>query len=75
MMMGCAPTSRLETPETDFDVIVIGAGLGGLSAATHLAVHNYKVLVIEQHDKVGGCATLFHRDEFVFDASLRAPLN
>jgi phytoene dehydrogenase-like protein len=72
VMIGCAPTSRIETPATDFDVIVIGAGLGGLSAATHLAVHNYKVLVIEQHDKVGGCATLFHRDEFVFDASLHA---
>jgi phytoene dehydrogenase-like protein len=68
----CAPTTRRETPATDFDVIVIGAGLGGLATATHLAVNHYKVMIIEQHDKVGGFATLFDRDDFVFDASLHA---
>ena len=69
-MVGCATSST--GPTTDYDVIVIGAGLGGLSAATHLAFNDFKVLVLEQHDKVGGCATRFERDDFVFDASLHA---
>ncbi len=60
----------VETQKSDYDVVVIGAGLGGLSAAAHLAVNNLKVLVLEQHDKVGGCATSFDRGEFTFDASL-----
>jgi len=58
------------TQKTDYDVVVIGAGLGGLSAAAHLATNALKVLVLEQHDKVGGCATSFDRGEFTFDASL-----
>jgi phytoene dehydrogenase-like protein len=56
--------------KTDYDIIVIGAGLGGLSAAAHLANGKLKVLVLEQHDKVGGCASSFNRGEFTFDASL-----
>ncbi|MBW1847592.1 MAG: NAD(P)/FAD-dependent oxidoreductase, partial [Deltaproteobacteria bacterium] len=50
--------------------IIIGGGMGGLSAATHLAVNNFKVLLLEQHDKVGGCATRFERGDFTFEASL-----
>jgi phytoene dehydrogenase-like protein len=66
---GASAFSRVE-PAWDFDVIVIGAGLGGLAAATHLALNDYKVLVLEQHDKVGGCAICFEREDFIFDASL-----
>lgn len=54
----------------DYDVIIIGAGLGGLSAGAHLASRNLKVLVLEQHSKVGGCATSFQRGDFTFEASL-----
>ncbi len=63
-------TERGAGPGSEFDVIVIGAGLGGLAAATHLGLNGYKVLVLEQHDKVGGCATRFERGDFTFDASL-----
>jgi prolycopene isomerase len=69
---GCASSPDPVAMKTDYDVIVVGAGLGGLSAATHLALNDMKVLVLEQHDRVGGCATLFERDVFVFDASLHA---
>ena len=37
-----------------FDYIIIGAGIGGLSAANFLAKYGKKVLVLEKHDKPGG---------------------
>ena len=53
-----------------FDVIIIGAGLGGLSAGCLLSKNGKKVLLLEQHDKVGGFATNFKRKGFTFDVSL-----
>ena len=47
-----------------FDVIIIGAGLGGLTAGAKLAKEGKKVLVLEQHDRPGGCATTFKRREY-----------
>ena len=69
-MHGCATTPLPQDRNTDYDVIVIGAGMGGLSAATHLASGGMKVLLLEQHYKVGGCTTSFSRGEFNFDAAL-----
>ena len=40
-----------------YDTIIIGAGLGGLTAGAKLAKEGKKVLLIEQHNIVGGCAT------------------
>ncbi len=56
--------------DTDYDAVVIGAGMGGLSAAVHLAAGGMKVLVLEQHHKVGGCTSSFSRGGFNFDAAL-----
>lgn len=71
LVCGCASQPQ-PAIETDYDAIIVGAGMGGLSAAAHLALNDLKVLVLEQHDKVGGCATNFERGDYTFDASLHA---
>ena len=72
LMLPVACSQEPSQAEVDYDVIVIGGGLGGLSAAVHLAGRDLSVLLLEQHEKVGGCTTSFERDEFTFDASLHA---
>ena len=55
--------------EEQFDYVVIGSGIGGLSAAAMLSqCYNYKVLVVESHYLLGGCAHTFERNGFKFDA-------
>ncbi|PPK95270.1 phytoene desaturase [Kineococcus xinjiangensis] len=48
-------------------VVVVGAGLGGLSAAARLAALGHDVTVCEQADDVGGKLGRFGRDGFAFD--------
>lgn len=50
-----------------YDYIVIGAGYGGLTAATLLAKEGFKVLLLESHIAIGGCASFFKRKDFLFD--------
>lgn len=53
-----------------YDVIVAGAGNGGISAACKLAKEGKKVLLIERHNIPGGCASSFRRGRFEFEVSL-----
>lgn len=68
------PSARPHPGATnDYDVIVIGSGLGGLSCAAAFARQGFRPLVIEQHDKPGGFATAFSRPGgYVFDVSLHS---
>lgn len=59
-------------PSGDYDVIIVGAGIGGLSCGALLARRGLRVLVIEQHRKVGGYCTSFQRKGFVFDGGVEA---
>ena len=49
------------------DVIVIGAGIGGLTAGALLAKRGYRVKVFDQAWVPGGCASTFKRRGFTFD--------
>jgi all-trans-retinol 13,14-reductase len=62
-----------DAPGGAYDVIVIGAGLGGLSAAAAFARQGFKTLVLEQHSVPGGYASAFKRPGgFTFDVSLHS---
>lgn len=52
------------------DVIVVGAGLGGLSAATLMAQKGLDVLLLERHNVPGGYSTSFVRGRYEFEAAL-----
>lgn len=54
----------------DYDAIVIGSGLGGLTAGALFAHAGHRVLVIEQNDIFGGAATTYHRGAMNVEASL-----
>ena len=62
---------RLKGVKPFYDVIVVGAGLAGLTAANHLATAGHSVLLLEQHYNYGGMATWFCRKGgHIFDISL-----
>ena len=48
-------------PPAKVDVVIIGAGLGGLMTAARLAQAGRSVAVIDAHYVAGGCATMFSR--------------
>lgn len=52
------------------DVIVIGAGNGGLASAATLSMEGKKVIVFEKHNIPGGCGTSFRRGRFEFEVAL-----
>ncbi len=53
-----------------WEVIIIGAGAGGLAAGSTLSQAGVKPLILEQHDKPGGYMTTFERGDYRFEVSL-----
>lgn len=65
------PKDFLEGAADEYDVVVIGSGLAGMTAANALARGGRRVLLLEQHYKIGGMATWFRRPKgCIFDVSL-----
>lgn len=63
--------NSVENLREKYDVVVIGGGLGGLTAANVLAKKfGYSVLLLEQHFQLGGLAAWFKRKGHIFDVSL-----
>ncbi len=51
----------------DYDVVVIGGGIGGLSAAALCQKAGMKTLVLEQSERIGGCCSTYEVEGFHFD--------
>ncbi len=54
-------------PDGHFDLVVVGSGMGGLTCALILAKEGFKVCVLEQHYRPGGCLHRFFRKRVPFD--------
>jgi phytoene dehydrogenase-like protein len=56
-------------------VVIVGAGMAGLTAAAYLVKENYQVLLIDKNNRVGGLLSTFEKDGFYFDSGPRAFVN
>jgi len=56
-------------------VVIVGAGMAGLSAAAYLTRENFNVLVLDKNDRWGGLVNTFEQGGFSFDAGPRAFVN
>ena len=56
-------------------IIVVGAGITGLTTATSLAMRGHSVLLLEKNDTCGGLVNSFTREGFLFDGGIRAVEN
>ncbi len=53
-----------------YDMLIVGAGIGGLACGARLSMMGYKVAVFDHHYLPGGYATNFHRKGYTFDVAL-----
>ncbi|KAH6689537.1 amine oxidase [Plectosphaerella plurivora] len=61
-----SPRAAASSPsDTDFDALVIGAGAGGVTAASLLAKNGYRTLMVEAEDRIGGRASTRPIDGFL----------
>jgi len=59
-----------DADNTQWDAIVIGSGMGGMTAAAALSKVGHKVLLLEQHHTLGGLTHSFSRDGFTWDVGI-----
>ena len=54
----------------NYDTIIIGSGMGGLSTAAILSKQGHKVLVLERHYTAGGFTHVFKRKGYEWDVGI-----
>ncbi|MGC4038908.1 MAG: NAD(P)/FAD-dependent oxidoreductase [Chitinophagaceae bacterium] len=54
----------------EFDVAIIGSGMGGLVCGNLLSKEGLRVCIIEKNKQVGGCLQTFVRDKIIFDSGV-----
>src|SRR6187399_1202494 len=54
----------------NFDIVIIGSGMGGLICADILGREGYKVCVLEKNKQIGGCLQTYVRDKVIFDSGV-----
>lgn len=53
-----------------FDVVIVGSGLGGLASGAILAKEGYKVCILEKNKQIGGMLQIFVRKKVIFDTGV-----
>ncbi|MGK7389891.1 MAG: phytoene desaturase family protein [Candidatus Cyclobacteriaceae bacterium M2_1C_046] len=56
--------------DNEYDIIIIGSGLGGLACGVILSREGYKVLVLEKNKQIGGNLQIFSRNKRIFDTGI-----
>ncbi len=56
-------------------IVIVGAGMAGLTAAAYLSRDNHDVLLLEKNDRTGGLVSTFEKDGFFFDGGPRGFVN
>jgi len=54
----------------DYDIAIIGSGLGGLVCGSILSKHGYKVGIFEKNRQIGGCLQTYSRDKTIIDTGV-----
>jgi len=66
--------SLKKNPNTDYDLIIVGAGPAGISASLNAKKHNLRFLTVEQ-DTLGGTVFTFPRSKIVMTSAMDVPLH
>jgi len=56
-------------------VVIVGAGMAGLTAAAYLAREKFDVLLVDKNERIGGLVSTFESNGFYFDTGPRAFIN
>lgn len=69
-MKNLTKSYKKEKPEGEYDAIIIGSGLGGMSTAAYLVKEGKRVLVLERHYTAGGFTHVFKRRGYEWDVGV-----
>lgn len=56
--------------DNTYDIVILGAGLGGLLSGALLAKEGYKVCIVEKNKQIGGCLQSFGFDKKLFESAV-----